>query len=118
MSRIARRIFIRTSCVWFLSRLKTGILISEGSIRTTTHYQHWAVLPVYGYDVAGDPFAIAWDMGYSTYAPGASRVDEYSWKENYYTTNIYSDYLKSFSSGHYFKVMVGFNAELYKTRKY
>ena len=50
----------------------------EGSIRTTTHYQHWAVLPVYGYDVAGDPFAIAWDMGYSTYAPGASRVDEYS----------------------------------------
>lgn len=88
----------------------------EGSIRTTTHYRHWAVLPVYGYDVAGDPFAIAWDMGYSTYAPGASRVDEYSWKENYYTTNIYSDYLKSFSSGHYFKVMVGFNAELYKTR--
>lgn len=66
--------------------------------------------------MAGDPFAIAWDMGYSTYAPGASRVDEYSWKENYYTTNIYSDYLKSFSSGHYFKVMVGFNAELYKTR--
>ena len=29
---------------------------------------------------------------------------------------FYSDYLKSFSSGHYFKVMVGFNAELYKTR--
>lgn len=27
VSRIARRIFIRTSCVWFLSRLKTGILI-------------------------------------------------------------------------------------------
>lgn len=88
----------------------------EGSVRTTTQYQHWAVLPVYGYDVKGEPFPLEWDMGYGTYAPGSSRVDEYSWKENYYTTNIYSDYSKDFASGHYFKVMAGFNAELYKNR--
>uniref|UniRef100_UPI00259A29BB SusC/RagA family TonB-linked outer membrane protein n=1 Tax=uncultured Parabacteroides sp. TaxID=512312 RepID=UPI00259A29BB len=31
-------------------------------------------------------------------------------------TNIYSDYSKQFDNGHYFKVMAGFNAELYKTR--
>ena len=37
-------------------------------------------------------------------------------KENYYTTNIYSDYFKQFDNGHYFKVMAGFNAELYKNR--
>lgn len=88
----------------------------EGSIRTTTQYQHWAVLPTYAYDVKGEPFPIEWDMGYGTYAPGTSKVSEYSWKENYYTTNIYSDYSKTFNSGHYFKVMAGFNAELYKTR--
>jgi TonB-linked SusC/RagA family outer membrane protein len=55
-------------------------------------------------------------MGYGSYAAGASRVNEYSWKENYYTTNIYTDYFKEFDNGHYFKVMAGFNAELYKTR--
>ncbi len=88
----------------------------EGSVRTTTHYQHWEVLPVHAYDVNGEPYYTVWDMGYGSYASGASRVDEYSWKENYYTTNIYSDYFKQFDNGHYLKAMVGFNAELYKTR--
>lgn len=88
----------------------------EGSLRTQTHYQHWEVLPVYAYDVKGDPYTVQWDMGGTGYAAGASRVDEYSYKENYYTTNIYSDYFKQFNNGHYFKVMLGFNAELYKTR--
>ena len=53
---------------------------------------------------------------FRSYSAGSSRVDEYSWKENYYTTNIYSDYFKQFDNGHYFKVMAGFNAELYKNR--
>ena len=88
----------------------------DGSVRTTTQYQHWEVLPVYAYNVDGDPYYTVWDMGYGSYAAGSSRVNEYSWKENYYTTNIYSDYFKQFDNGHYFKVMAGFNAELYKTR--
>jgi len=88
----------------------------EGSVRTTTQYQHWEVLPVHAYDVNGDPYYTVWDMGYGSYSAGSSRVDEYSWKENYYTTNIYSDYFKQFDNGHYFKVMAGFNAELYKNR--
>lgn len=83
-------------------------------MRTTTQYQHWEVLPVHAYDVNGDPYYTVWDMGYGSYSAGSSRVDEYSWKENYYTTNIYSDYFKQFDNGHYFKVMAGFNAELYK----
>mgnify|MGYP006889192391 CR=1 FL=1 len=41
---------------------------------------------------------------------------EYAYKENYYSTNIYSDYFKQLDNGHYFKAMVGFNAELYKDR--
>ena len=88
----------------------------EGSVRTTTSYEHWDVLPVYAHDVEGNAYLTVWDMGYGSYAPGASKVNEYSWKENYYTTNIYSDYSKTFDNGHYFKVMAGFNAELYKTR--
>ena len=88
----------------------------EGSVRTTTQFQHWEVLPVYAYNVEGEPYFTVWDMGYGGYAAGASRVNELAWKENYYTTNIYTDYFKQFDNGHYFKVMTGFNAELYKTR--
>lgn len=51
-----------------------------------------------------------------SYGAGSSVVNEYNYKENYYSTNIYSDYFKQYESGHYFKVMAGFNAELYKTR--
>lgn len=44
----------------------------DGSVRTTTQYQHWEVLPVYAYNVAGDPYYTVWDMGYGSYAAGSS----------------------------------------------
>ena len=84
----------------------------EGSLRTTNTNEHWDVLPVYAYNADNEPYLISWNGG----ALGLSQVNEYSYKENYYTTNIYSDYFKQFDSGHYFKVMAGFNSELYKTR--
>lgn len=88
----------------------------EGSVRARTEYQHWEVLPVYYYDVEGNPVPMVWGMGATDYSAGQSRVNEYTYKENYYNTNIYTDYSKTFDSGHYFKVMVGFNAEKYYTR--
>ena len=88
----------------------------EGNIRTNTQYQHWEVLPVYYWDVDGNPVEMAWDMGGGSYSAGQSRVQEYTYRENYYSTNIYTDYSKTFDSGHYFKVMGGFNAEKYTTR--
>ncbi len=96
--------------------IKDWHITVDGSMRSTNHFQHWEVLPVYYHNVAGEPVLTTWDMGYGNYAAGASRVNEYGWKENYYTTNMYTDYSKTFNSGHYFKVMAGFNAELYKQR--
>lgn len=96
--------------------LKDWHINLEGSVRTRTDYQHWEVLPVYYWDVEGNPVEMVWGMGDSTYSAGQSRVNEYTYKENYYTANIYTDYSKTFDSGHYFKVMVGFNAEKYYTR--
>lgn len=84
----------------------------EGSVRTTNTNEHWDVLPVYAWNADNEPYLISWG-GKSN---GVSEVNEYSYKENYYTTNVYSDYFKQFKSGHYFKVMAGFNSELYKTR--
>ncbi|HIZ32270.1 MAG TPA: TonB-dependent receptor [Candidatus Bacteroides merdigallinarum] len=88
----------------------------EGNIRTNTQYQHQEILPVYYWDVEGNPQPMDWTMGETTYPAGTSRVTEYNYRENYYSTNIYSDYSKTFDSGHYFKVMAGFNAEKYTTR--
>lgn len=88
----------------------------EGTIRTQSDFEHWEVLPVYYWDVNGNQQPMAWGMGDGTYSPGQSRVNEYGYKENYYATNIYTDYSKTFKSGHYFKVLLGFNAEKYSTR--
>ena len=48
------------------------------------------------------------------YAAEASRAYSYRYNEDYYSTNIYTDYSRTIN-GHYFKVMAGFNSELYKT---
>lgn len=84
----------------------------EGNMRTYNNNQHWAVLPVYAHDVNGDAYPISWDGG-ASYSPGASRVSEYRYTEDYFTTNIYTDYSKTIND-HFFKVMLGFNAELTK----
>ena len=88
----------------------------EGTIRSQSDFEHWDVLPVYYWDVNGNQQPMAWGMGDGTYSPGQSRVNEYGYKESYYATNIYTDYSKTFKSGHYFKVLLGFNAEKYSTR--
>ena len=56
----------------------------EGSLRTTNTNEHWDVLPVYAYNADNEPYLISWNGG----ALGLSQVNEYSYKENYYTTNL------------------------------
>lgn len=81
----------------------------DGSLRQTIQSTQWAVLPIYGYDADNNPFLLSWNGG----AAGYSEVQDYRYGENYYATNIYTDYSKTFG-GHYFRIMAGFNAELYK----
>ena len=82
----------------------------EGSLRQYNEKSHWAVLPIYGYDTNNQPYLLSWNGG----AAGYSEVQDYRSSEDYFSTNIYSDYSKTIGD-HYFKVMAGFNAELYKT---
>lgn len=92
--------------------VKNWTINIEGALRTENKNEHWEVLPIFSHDGDGNPYSIPW----GSYGAGSSVVNEYNYKENYYSTNIYSDYFKQYESGHYFKVMAGFNAELYKTR--
>ena len=89
--------------------IKDWHITIDGSMRQTTQSTQWAVLPIYGYDADNNPYLLSWNGG----AAGYSEVQDYRYGEDYYSTNIYTDYSKTIN-GHYFKVMAGFNAELYK----
>ncbi|UZH55872.1 TonB-dependent receptor [Salinimicrobium tongyeongense] len=83
-----------------------------GNYKITNVNNHSEVLPAYAYDVAGDPYPVA--VGWNS--PGYSSVYEYNRKEDYFSTNIYSDYTFDFNEVHNFKVMAGYNSELTKYR--
>lgn len=84
----------------------------EGSMNTSTSFDHTDVLPVYAYDAYGEPYLISIS---EQYAAGASRVTESASKTNYYNINTFTDYENTWN-GHYFKGLFGFNAELNKSR--
>ena len=83
----------------------------EGGMRNYSRRYDYAVLPVYAYDTNDEAYAMNWS---GDYAAGASKVYSYRYNEDYYSTNIYTDYSRTIN-GHFFKVMAGFNSELYKT---
>lgn len=68
------------------------------------------IQPVYDWMVDGSK--VAQTFGVGGLPAGYSEVNERSYKENFVSSNIYTDYTRSFDSGHYFKVMAGFNFEL------
>ena len=82
----------------------------EGSMRQYNYKYDWAVLPIYGYDASNEPYLLSWNGG----AAGYSEVQDGRQGEDYFATNLYTDYSKTIN-GHYFKVLAGFNAELYRS---
>ena len=84
----------------------------EGNMRTYTNRDHQVILPVISYDCDNQPYFDTWDS--AAFSPGQSRVYESRYTEDYFTTNIYSDYSFSFADSHNFHVLAGFNAELTK----
>lgn len=76
---------------------------------------HEAILPVYNYNAFNQPYMVVWDPGSSSIPAGLSRViDRRNW-EDFFSTNIYSNYSWTLGNDHNFTVMAGFNAE---KRKY
>lgn len=95
-----------------LTPAKGWNIIANGNYRIHNRNDHTNVLPAYGYDVQGNPFAVA--VGWNS--AGYSSVSEYALKENYFNSNIYSDYTFRLGDNHNFKVLGGFNSELTKYR--
>lgn len=80
--------------------------------RTININNHSNVLRAYAYDVDGEPYAIP--VGYNS--AGFSDVSEFNRKDEYFSTNLFTDYSFNIAEDHQFKALVGFNSELNKYR--
>lgn len=98
-----------------INPLENWNIYADFGYKTGTGYNHNYVLPIYGYDDKEQPFATALQFG-SFWSPGMSRISESTSKWNFFTTNIFSDYVFSINEEHNFKVMAGFQSELSKSR--
>ncbi|WP_236252850.1 TonB-dependent receptor [Echinicola sp. 20G] len=92
--------------------LKNWNIYASGNYRIINQNNSTSTLPAYSYSVDNEPFPIPvyWS------AAGHTAISEYNQKDNYFNSNIYSDYAFDFDRGHQFKVMAGFNSELNKYR--
>jgi TonB-linked SusC/RagA family outer membrane protein len=86
----------------------------EGNMRTYTNRDHQVIIPIQAYDANEEPYYIEWDAGVGSISAGMSRIYEYRYTQDYFTTNIYSDYSWTLGNVHNFHVLGGFNAELTK----
>ena len=72
--------------------IKDWRIVAEGSMRTYTRKQSWAVLPIYAYDADNQPYLLGWGDN----AAGYSEVQDSRESEDYFSTNIYTDFAKTF----------------------
>lgn len=78
-------------------------IVGEANYRTDTYLYHQDVLTVYQTAVDGVNKGNVWN-------PNTS-VDESVAKNNYFNINVYGDYERTIEGGHYFKAMIGVQAE-------
>lgn len=86
-------------------------IVADGNIRLASKDIDFAYLPIYGHDGDGNPYGVSWMDGVPA---GFTRVQRGYYKDEFMTTNLYSDYEKNID-GHYFKLLGGFNAEIMKS---
>lgn len=92
--------------------LKNWNIYASGNYRVTNENNSGNTLKAYHYDVDGNPIPLS--VSYSS--PGYTAVSEFNQKENFFTTNLYSDYSFDLNEDHQFKLMGGFNSELNQYR--
>lgn len=90
-------------------------LTADINYRMRNIFTRGTVQQVYDTNVDGTKTAQSMD---GTLPAAYSEVNERAYKENFVSSNIFSDYSKQFGNGHYFKVMAGFNFELNQNRNF
>lgn len=95
-----------------INPLENWNIYVDGNYRVKYYTKHQDVTPAYAYDVDENPYpvGVVWNSA------GYSSVYEYDRADNFFTSNIYSDYEFDINEEHNFKLMGGFNSELMKYR--
>lgn len=93
--------------------IKNWKITAEGNMKVADAFRHYDVLPLYQYNSLNEPRLAKFD---EDHAAGITEVYESADRRNFYTINAFTDYFYQTKSGHYFKAMVGFNAELNRYR--
>lgn len=92
--------------------IKNWVTNVELNYNSINNFNHWYYNPVYRYGQNGEAIAISRDGS----APaGDSKISESASKADFVNINIYSSYDKQIGKNN-FKVLAGFQSELYKTR--
>lgn len=78
--------------------------------RITNHNGHNEILRSFGYDKDNNPYPLA--VGYNS--AGYTSVSEFNRKDEYFSTNLFTDYSLKVADDHNFKFLLGFNSELNK----
>lgn len=81
-------------------------IYTEGALKVDNFKQTTSLIPIYNYNVKNEP--ILRDSGYGT----VSKYQDYRWRQNYYSINVYTDYTKTLGL-HYLKGLLGLNYERY-----
>jgi TonB-linked SusC/RagA family outer membrane protein len=90
-----------------LEPIKGWHIVGDVNYRISSQFHHWDYKTYYQTAVDGISHGNEWR--YST-------VQEQAYNNNYYNLDLHSDYEKSFSNGHYFKIMGGVQSEGNKYR--
>ena len=95
-----------------ITPLKGWNIIADGNYRIYNYNLHREYLPAYAYNTKNQPYpvAVGWNSG------GYSQIYGYARKDNYFSTNIVTDYSFKLKELHDFKALLGFNSELNKYR--
>lgn len=78
--------------------------------RTINHNGHNEVLKAFAYDKDNNPYPVA--VGWNS--AGYTSVSESNRKDEYFSTNLFTDYTLNVADDHNFKFLLGFNSELNK----
>ncbi|MFD2835493.1 TonB-dependent receptor [Gramella sp. AN32] len=89
-----------------LEPVKDFLITGRMSYRTQNNFRHWDTQKTYNHDVDGNP------VPYGT----SNLVHEQGFRENYLNATLLNEYSKEIGEGHNFKVLLGYQSELNKTR--
>ena len=96
--------------------VKNWFIHANGSINITNELQQVNQNAIFLQYANGEKYGVGINTSAYGQGVGDTYVGNKSFKNDYYTTNIYSDYFKQTDNGHYIKGLVGFQAEYYHTQ--